>query len=174
MARPKLQLDEAHLIWMAKRQCTHEEMAASLGCSTDTLTRRFADVLVKWRAIGKTRLRAMQWRRACKGSDHMLIHLGKQYLGQTDKLRAEIGEPGDVFDPVEAYARDPALMDRALQLERDIYDADKALDTESTGEAGVPGLAVPAAHSEAGNGSDETAVQSDDEPAGGGDSSPAR
>ena len=78
------------------------------------------------------------------------------------------------FDPTEAYAKDPALMERALQLEKDIYDADKTLAAEPTGEAGLPGVAVPATHSEARSGGDETAIQSDDESAGGGDSSPAR
>ena len=144
--KPK-KIDESLLKWMAKRQCTQAEMAEALGVHADTLRNRFSAQLAKWRSVGKTRLRAMQWRRCRKGSDSMLIHLGKQYLDQSDKTQIEA--IGDVFDPLAAYAKDPALLERAMQLERDIYDADKALGTVDTGETDVPGVAVPGTHPEA-------------------------
>ena len=161
MGRPRLQLDADTIERLAGYQCTHKEIAAAVGCSTDTLTRRFADVLTRCRADGKTRLRARQFRRAMKGSDTMLIHLGKQYLGQSDKVKMETTEAP--ADPLAAYAGDPELRDRALQLERDLYDASNALDPSDAGKADVPGMGLPSAHSDAGSVCDEAVERPDGE-----------
>ncbi len=94
MARPKLDIDATEVYSLAKLHCTNEEIAAFFGCSTDTIERRFAGQLAKGKAEGKLSLRRMQWRRAEKGSDTMLIFLGKQYLGQADKTETE--HSGDI------------------------------------------------------------------------------
>ena len=172
MGRPLKELDEDLIIWMAKRQCTHQEIADAVGCSPDTLTRRFADLLTRWRAVGKTRLRAMQWRRASRGSDSMLIHLGKQYLGQADK--ATISMDSEVFDPVEAYSKDPELMQEALELERKAYVASQAVDAGNAGATDLPGVAVPTPHSETRRVRDGTIEQPEGEPGDCPDTSKAR
>ena len=140
MARPKKEIDEAVVARLAKYQCTNVEIAQMVECSTDTLERRYAGILTRWRAKGKTRLRARQYRRAMKGSDSMLIHLGKQYLGQTDKTQIDL--PDVLPDPIEVYARDPGLMQRGLQFERDLANASASLPVDP-GPPGVSGVAVP-------------------------------
>lgn len=86
MARPKKQVDEALLEKLASIQCTNEELANMVGVSIDTLLRRYATLIKRARDNGRKSLRRMQWEAAQKGNVTMLIWLGKQYLGQKDKI----------------------------------------------------------------------------------------
>lgn len=86
MARPKKQIDPEQVENLAAIHCTNEEIAAALGCSADTLTRRFADRIKKGKARGRASLRRKQWELAQKGNATMLIWLGKQLLGQSDRV----------------------------------------------------------------------------------------
>ena len=85
MARPRLKIDPKLVEGMASVGATNIEIAEFAGCSVDTLTRRFADVLTKSRAGMRVRLRQLQWKAAAAGDRTMLIWLGKQELGQKDK-----------------------------------------------------------------------------------------
>jgi hypothetical protein len=86
MARPLLEIDEETVEKLAGIHCTMEEIAYVVGCSVDTLERRFAETIKAGKAKGRTSLRRHQWLSAEKGNVTMLIWLGKQLLGQTDKL----------------------------------------------------------------------------------------
>ena len=86
MARPKKQVDVELLEKLASIQCTNEELSNMVGVSIDTLLRRYATLIKKARDNGKKSLRRMQWEAAQKGNVTMLIWLGKQYLGQKDKI----------------------------------------------------------------------------------------
>lgn len=92
MARPKLNIDPEIVLQLSKLQCTYREMAEFLGCDEKTLRNRFSAEIDKGRESGKISLRRMQWRSAEAGSHTMLIWLGKQYLGQTDKVEEKITE----------------------------------------------------------------------------------
>jgi hypothetical protein len=70
--------------------CTNEEIAGHFGVSADTIERRFKDALEAGRANRNISLRKWQFGKARKGSDTMLIFLGKQYLGQSDKMQQQI------------------------------------------------------------------------------------
>lgn len=87
MPRQKLPIDEAQVEELAAILCTMEEIAAVVGCSVDTLERRFADTIKTGRDRGKSSLRRVQWRLAQDGNAALAIWLGKQWLGQTDKLQ---------------------------------------------------------------------------------------
>jgi hypothetical protein len=89
----KIDLDTAQVAiqLMAEMQCTDAEIAARMGCCPETIKRRkanepeFREMLDKHRALGKATLREKQWRKAENGNITMLIWLGKQYLGQSDR-----------------------------------------------------------------------------------------
>lgn len=72
--------------------CTDMEIAAVLHISVETLQRRrkdypaFAAAMEDGRGRCKATLRRLQWQGAHAGNPTMLIWLGKQMLGQTDKL----------------------------------------------------------------------------------------
>jgi hypothetical protein len=82
------------LIAMIRIQCTRDEICGIFGMSDTTLNRRLAErgdenfeALYKRHCDeGKASLRRQQWAAAQKGNPTMLIWLGKQMLGQTDKV----------------------------------------------------------------------------------------
>lgn len=93
MARPRKQIDLEQFKKLCGMQCTLEEIAGFFDCCEDTienwcnreLKMRFSDALKKYSASGKISLRRMQFKLAEK-SAAMAIFLGKNYLGQTDKI----------------------------------------------------------------------------------------
>jgi hypothetical protein len=85
MSNRKLEINPEQVQKLAAIGCTDKEIAEIVGCSHDTLTRRFKDMLIAGRATGKASLRRKQWEVALSGNVTMLIWLGKQQLGQTDK-----------------------------------------------------------------------------------------
>lgn len=91
MARPRLSVDAAQVEKLAALHCTMEEIGQIVGCSVDTLSRRFADAIEKGRAHGRASLKRRQYELAMAGNATMLIWLGKQHLGQKD--RQEIATP---------------------------------------------------------------------------------
>ena len=70
---------------MAEIQCTMEEMAHILKCDRKTILRNFGERIKEWSSGGKMSLRREQMKLAMEGNATMLIWLGKQMLGQTDK-----------------------------------------------------------------------------------------
>jgi hypothetical protein len=91
--RPELLIDAKVVAGMAYVGATTLEIAEFVGCSPDVLERRFADVLRKKRSSMRLRLRRAQIRMAMEGNVTMLIWLGKQYLGQSDRPEAELPQP---------------------------------------------------------------------------------
>lgn len=104
MGRPRKPIERKEFESLLFIQCTLEEVTAYFdnkldGCSEDTIERwckrtygkSFADVSAKKRDVGKISLRRTQWRLAEK-SPAMAIFLGKNYLGQTDKIEQTINE----------------------------------------------------------------------------------
>lgn len=71
---------------LAEIQCTQEEIARILGCSTKTLQRdeEYGLIYKKAAETGRMSLRRYQWKSAEKGNVTMQIWLGKQFLGQKD------------------------------------------------------------------------------------------
>jgi hypothetical protein len=91
LGRPPKSLDLEELKRIARTGATHVEMAARLGMSEDTLQRRLQDPEVRAlvdeaQAEVKISLRAKQVQLALAGDRTMLIWLGKQWLGQKDRL----------------------------------------------------------------------------------------
>lgn len=104
MARPEIQIDEKLVEKLASIHCTMNEIAAAVGCSVDTLERRFADTIKKGRDKGKSSLRRHMWEAAQKGNTAMLIWLSKQTLGMREPR-------DDLVDPPDTAAEDlhPAM-----------------------------------------------------------------
>lgn len=86
MARPKLKIDPKEVERFASWGCKNNEIAILLNCSADTIANRFSAELQKGRENLKMSLRRWQLEAAKKGNVTMLIWLGKQMLGQTDKI----------------------------------------------------------------------------------------
>lgn len=104
MGRPRIQIDEKQLEELAGIGCTTPEMATIMGVSEDTLERRFAGVIEKGRANRNMSLRRQQVIIANTGNVSMLIWLGKQLLGQSDKV--ETTKKTDRLDEVLAALKE--------------------------------------------------------------------
>ena len=99
VGRPKkFDLDVAQVEQLASFGCTNTEIASFFNCSDTTLTRNYGENLIKGRDAGKIRLRQYQWKAAKNGNVAMLIWLGKQLLGQSDKQEITHNELPDGFD----------------------------------------------------------------------------
>ena len=91
MARPKkYDIDTAQVEKLASFGCTNIEIASFFGCTDSLLRKSYSEFLTKGRDKGKIRLRQAQWKSALGNEKQpanvtMLIWLGKQLLGQTDK-----------------------------------------------------------------------------------------
>ena len=96
--RPKLDIDSEQVEKLAQIQCTNVEIAAFFGCDESTIRDRFPEQLKKGREAGKISLRRKQFQVAQGGNVSMLIWLGKQYLGQTDK---PVGDGNETPTPVK-------------------------------------------------------------------------
>lgn len=85
--------DFQRVVAMIRIQCTRDEICEVMGMSDTTLNRRlkerseinFEALYKKHQGEGKASLRRNQWKAAESGNPTMLVWLGKQYLGQTDK-----------------------------------------------------------------------------------------
>ena len=110
--RPAIEIDKKQFENLCGLQCTEEEIAAWFKCSIDTIDRwckrtyetNFADIYKVYSANGKISLRRTQLRLAEK-SAAMAIFLGKNMLGQTDKVEQVITEVEDL-SPLAALLTD--------------------------------------------------------------------
>lgn len=103
MGRPKKNIDKTQFEKLCGLHCTKEDIASFFECSEDTVERwckrtykeTFAVTLKKYAASGNISLRRIQFKLAEK-SPAMAIFLGKQWLGQTDKIEQTVMEVEDL------------------------------------------------------------------------------
>jgi hypothetical protein len=95
MARPKkYNIDTKEVVKLASYGCTNKEIADFFGCSADLLEKSYSEFLRKGKVDVKIRLRQLQWASAENGNVTMQIFLGKNMLGQQDKIEQnELEEP---------------------------------------------------------------------------------
>lgn len=86
--RPKIKIDYGIVERLAKVFATQQEIADILDISVRTLQRddEFCRIYKKHIGGVKESLRRMQLEAAKQGNVTMLVWLGKQYLGQRDKI----------------------------------------------------------------------------------------
>lgn len=100
--RPKKYLKWSTIDKLCALKCTLEEIAVKTGVTPDLIERRmretfnisFKDYFRIKSQLGNVSLRHMQYELAKQGNPTMLIWLGKNWLGQTDK--AELSVNGKV------------------------------------------------------------------------------
>ena len=98
-------IDQEHFEGMCRIQCTKDEICSILDIDEGTLTKwcketynlGFSDIYKKKSSTGKMSLRRQQFKSAEAGNVTMQIWLGKQYLGQTDKIEQKQEDKLDVL-----------------------------------------------------------------------------
>lgn len=98
--RPLIEIDREQFEKLCGMQCTQQEIADFFKINVDTVNAwckrtydgaLFSEVYNKFASVGKISLRRTQWKQA-ENSTRMSIWLGKQYLGQSDKMETTITE----------------------------------------------------------------------------------
>ena len=106
--RPRKEIDIKEFEKLCYIQATLEEIAGWFECDAKTIEARVGDYYVDeegnrptfseiadgLRGKGKIGVRRGQFQRAQAGSDKMLIHLGKNYCGQSEKSEIEVTQKG--------------------------------------------------------------------------------
>ena len=90
LGRPKLDIDAEKVEMLASFGCSTVEIAKLHNCDEQTIRTRFKPEIHRGRESMKIKLRQLQWKTAEQGSNAMLIFLGKQYLGQSDRNELEL------------------------------------------------------------------------------------
>ena len=80
------EIDESHVFLLAEHGATDIAIAAALGIHVQTLRNRCAPILDVARGRLQNKIAHWQVRAASRGDTKMLIWLGKQLLGQRDKI----------------------------------------------------------------------------------------
>ena len=97
MGRPKKEINQKEFEALCKIQCTEEEILDVLDIADKTLNnwckktygKTFYEVFKQKRMGGKASLRRNQWKLS-ETNPSMAIFLGKQYLGQSDKVEETV------------------------------------------------------------------------------------
>lgn len=115
MARPKKEIDKTDFEKLCALQCTQEEICSWFDITDKTLQawckrtykKGFSEVYAQKREKGKISLRRAQFRLAEKNAA-MAIFLGKNYLGQSDKVEYESTEAIDRLDAILSNIKESA------------------------------------------------------------------
>lgn len=138
MGAPRKEMDWEEFDQMCKDQCTLEEIAGYMRMSADTVETRvkekfgrtFSEVFKEKRRAGIASLRSAQMKAALAGNPTMLIWMGKQLLGQTDKIenRTDVNvqiKPLTAEQIREALAHDPFMVEQKQETKLiDVQDAE--------------------------------------------------
>jgi hypothetical protein len=106
--RPRKQIDKEQFEKLCNLQCTLEEMCCYFDCDDKTLEKwckrtykkGFSDIFRIKRGNGKISLRRKQFEVALSGNPTMLIWLGRNMLGQTDKIEIS----GNIAASIDPFA----------------------------------------------------------------------
>lgn len=115
MGRPKKEINQREFEAMCMIQCTEAEICSVLGVSEKTLNAwcrktykaTFSQVFAQKRKNGWVSLRRTQWELAKKNVS-MAIFLGKNYLGQSDRIQVDQTEVLNKLDAVLDGIKDDA------------------------------------------------------------------
>ena len=101
MPRPKANIDAKQVAALAGIGCTQEEIGAVLGCTPRTLRNRFPNELRDGMNLMRSSIRRWQYAKAKDGNVAMLIWLGKQYLGQSERQETKLTEEIVTIERIE-------------------------------------------------------------------------
>lgn len=136
MGRPQIKIDENQFKKLCGLHCTLEEIASFFNCSEDTIERwckrtfesTFAETFKIYAAAGNISLRRYQFKMA-EHSVPMAIFLGKNWLGQTDKVESTATIEVEDLSPLAAMLAsgndEDVAYDATIINEKDTADLQK-------------------------------------------------
>ena len=123
--------EAARVLNLAKIGMTLRDIADVMRIPMHKLREFYQDEVDQGRAAMRQNLRMAQFKKAAEGDTRMLIWLGKQYLGQSEKLEAIAGALGDEEEdgPVEFIHE---VIHRSV---KDVLEDEDDDETDATEEA---------------------------------------
>ncbi len=85
----KLNIDSDKVELLASYACSTAEIARFFHCDESTIRKKYKSELESGREQMKIKLRQLQFKHAALGNTALLIFLGKQYLGQSEKQEVD-------------------------------------------------------------------------------------
>lgn len=123
MARPRKKIDQEQFEKLCGLQCTIEEFCCYFQCDDNTINawckrtykKSFSEIFKIKRGSGKISLRRKQFEAAMAGNPTMLIWLGRNYLGQTDRIDVTVDDKreGQLADLIEGLKEDDLYTETA-------------------------------------------------------------
>lgn len=88
--KPKKPIDANKVQMLSSFGCQLNEIARFFAVDESTIRKNFQEEVKVGKEQMKIKLRQLQWKHAELGNTALLIFLGKQYLGQSDKNEIEL------------------------------------------------------------------------------------
>ena len=107
---------------LASFGCSYIEIGKYFGCSEGVIRKRFKTEYEQGREEMKLSLRQMQWKNAQQGNTALLIFLGKNFLGQTDKSQVDHTNNLELVLKEVGFQGNP-MDDQADSSQREIVEA---------------------------------------------------
>lgn len=141
MAKARIHdIDPEQVRKLAKFGATNVMIADLYGCDEGTIRKGYSDSLTKGRAERKLTLHQRQYEAADNGNIAMLIWLGKQDLGQSDKIEQKTEVTTVVQSHKQrAMLRSQRAFDLACDLEEEIIAAATAPSAYDAARRDDPG-----------------------------------
>ena len=107
---------------LASFGCSYIEIGKYFGCSEGVIRKRFKTEYEQGREEMKLSLRQMQWKNAQQGNTALLIFLGKNFLGQTDKSQVDHTNNLELVLKEAGFQGNP-MDDQADSQQKEIVEA---------------------------------------------------
>ena len=125
---------------LCEAHCTQAEVAAKLNINISTLKDRciqeqgieFAQFYKQWKDVGNSSLRAVQYAKAIKGDNQLLIWLGKNRLNQVDRQEIQVNVRPFVIENPSGNELTNLGVDEMPVLEGETIDPESIAVSEET------------------------------------------
>ena len=125
---------------LCESHCTQAEIAAKMNIHLNTLKDscireqgiEFSQFYKQWKNVGKTSLRAIQYTKALKGDNQMLIWLGKNYLQQSDRQEIQVSVKPFVIEAPNGGEVMKLGVEQIQEIEGETIDVETIEASEKT------------------------------------------
>ncbi len=140
MGRPKKPINWVTAQRLCESHCTISEIAYKLDVDQGTLHDRaidelgitFSEFYSKNKHAGKANIRAVQYSKALKGDNTMLVWLGKNNLGQSDKTELEVNIKPYVIESPDGKEVIKLGVQDIAEIEGETIDLEAIEESEGT------------------------------------------
>tara|TARA_R110000744_G_scaffold99534_1_gene192032 strand:+ start:631 stop:1026 length:396 start_codon:yes stop_codon:yes gene_type:complete len=117
----KVNIDSAQVKMLASFGCTYIEIGKYFAVNEALIRKKYRSEYEQGREEMKLSLRQLQWKNAASGNTALLIFLGKNFLGQTDKSQVDHTNNLELVLKEAGFQGNP-MNDQADNQQREIVE----------------------------------------------------